>query len=125
LAKLDRSNLLRTVNRLEAREAQKFAESMEKWFEERRKMSELRKDFDAQQIGDGGIFAEEKAIQSESLPTENLDAIDKITNVLRFEQFEPNNVEELDESGINGAATKIMVDRGRKSDSDSTMITRI
>jgi hypothetical protein len=114
------------VNRLEAREAQKFAESMEKWFEERRKMSELRKDFDAQQIWDDAIFAEEKAIQPEPSSTDNLDTIDTIiTNVLRFEQFEPTDVEELDENGINEAATKFMVVRGRKSDSDSTMITRI
>jgi len=103
---------------------------MEKWFEERRKMSELRKDFDdylePQQIRNGGNFDEESVIHpQQSSPTDNLDAIDKITNVLRFEQFEPIEEEKLDGKGINVAsAAKIMVD-GRKSNSDSTMITRI
>lgn len=50
LAKLDKSNLLRTVNRLDAKDTQQFSESMERWFEQRRKLSELQKPIESEGV---------------------------------------------------------------------------
>ena len=98
--------MLRTVSRLEASEAQRFAESMEQWYEQRRKLSELRVTLpQAHAVG--------QTPQSPAEDTESLDALDTVTHAIQFEQVEPCNM-------TNGTAEPY-----KGGQEETTFVTRI